>query len=105
MKKTIILAALLVASTIASADMLVGSNNAGGRIVLQEKTCVGPNGKVYENLRSMFTTSPTGDIIRGCWRADEETQTALVIYYTGDIRYYDPSTFRLVKTPDPKAMR
>lgn len=100
MKKSLIIAALLAVSTAATADILVGNNNAGGRIVLQEKLCVGPDGTVYKDLRSMFTTSKAGELLRGCWKPDVETGTAIVIYWTGDVRYYDANIFTVVKTKD-----
>ena len=88
--KKVFAAIALVASFAAQAETFEASNNAGGKIVLTERDCV-VSGKTYSGWYAMYSTIPSGDLVRGCWTvADKRVH---VVYNDGTSRVYDIDSF------------
>lgn len=89
MKK--LLAALLLAPTIASAQVLYIKNQGGGEIVLTSRACV-YNGKNYEGMREAYAWTNEVEKLNGCWNITDGN--IHVIYFVdGTVRVYPLANF------------
>lgn len=90
--KRYIIAAVLLVSTSANAELFAYTeNNAGGKINLttvQNNTCP-------KEYAVAFATSREGEVTMGCWQFRNDH--VWVRYETGRTRAYDPMTFTILE--------
>jgi hypothetical protein len=87
-----LLAALLLAPTLASAQVLYTPNNGGGEIVLTSRPCVYKD-KNYEHLREAYTWTNTVGKLDGCWTITDGN--VHVIYFVdGNVKVYPLANFK-----------
>ena len=95
MKRLTIATMIATIATFAAADTYEIPNKSGGKIVLEEYVCIGKGGKRYEKLKSMFTVSPSGRRISGCWYYSDGY--VHVMYSDGTEYTYPANEFRTIK--------
>lgn len=85
MKK--LLATLLLCPMLAYGAVIASMpNQAGGKIVLTDESCI-HNGKRYEGLYKSYFYTPSGVTGDGCWRLDDETVVVVWIDSNTTRRY------------------
>jgi hypothetical protein len=91
--KKLLMAALLVLSLNANAEVIASMNNqGGGKIVLTSTTC--PS----SNLYVAYSYTQSGHTIMGCWTTSGDR---VMVDWSGDIRSYPANAF--VVTPKGKS--
>jgi hypothetical protein len=83
---------LLLAPTIAFAQVFSSPNQDGGEIVLTARDCV-YNGKKYENLREAYSWSPRGRTLQACWTI-KDGNVGMVYLDDGEERMYPLNMFK-----------
>jgi hypothetical protein len=89
MKK--LLFTLLFLPAIAFAGVFYMPNNAGGEIVITDRSCYDSSGTNHKYLRSAYAWSPEGYVIRGCWGLIDGKVN--IIFESGDERVFAPEQF------------
>ena len=85
--KKLLMAALLVLSLNANAEVIAEMNNqGGGKIVLTSTTC--PS----SNLYIAYSYTQTGHTIMGCWTTSGDR---VMVDWSGDIRSYPANAFNV----------
>lgn len=78
-----LLIALLMAPSISFGAVIASMpNQAGGKIVLTDETCI-HNGKSYAPLMKAFNYSNSGTTGDGCWGLEDEVVTVIWVHPNG----------------------
>jgi hypothetical protein len=85
-------AVVLMAPTIASAQVFAMPNKGGGEVVLAARPCV-VNGKNYDLFKEAYAWSPQASKAQACWTV-MDGNVLVVFVADGDQRVYPFSAFR-----------
>lgn len=92
--KSLLLAVLVSFSSVAFGGVVASMpNQAGGKIVLTDETCI-YKGKNYSPLLKAYFYVPSGTTGDGCWAIEDGSDTVTVIWHdNGDTKRYPASSF------------